>query len=578
MSNSPNKGEDSKFLPNLHHFADNHSQTSSCSLSSLYERAEISIESINQSVSTIEMYVKTNLNYGLCPYCGKISFKVHSKYHRVITDLPILGKKVILHMQTRKFFCHNPMCGKKTFAEQPGNEVFRYRRRTRRCEIIVIQHGLLCSSNKAKKLIRAVGIPLCNTTILRDIHRMSIMPRDSVKNIGVDDWAFRKGITYGSIIVDLDIGRVIDLLGDRGKDSFRTWLFRHPNISLVSRDRSTDYTSAINSSGMKITEVADRFHLVKNMSDCLTKIVSDHYGDYRSMVRANQESDSSSELLSAPTERKTVLVTAIATDSRQIMFNEVKELQLKGFKINKIATTLGIARQTARKYMAADTLLPRKSKTRNEYHKFDSYIENEYKCGKPMSEIYREVKAEGFHGSRTPFYDHYKHLFDGHRGYRAKKIAERMKEEMENKMKTVDNREPLMPIKTISLIANKSICGKKMNDEEKNLIIKMLSLEWFKEIYTASKNFYRIIKGDDAAAIKTWITSYEKSSIGRIRTFVYGIKMDIKAVANSITVDVSNGIVEGYVNKLKEVKRSMYGRAKIELLKRKMVLDAIFFN
>ena len=472
MSNSPNKGEDSKFLPNLRHFADNHSQTSSCSLSSLYERAEISIESINQSVSTIDMYVKTNLNYGLCPYCGKISFKVHSKYNRVITDLPILGKKVILHMQTRKFFCHNPMCGKKTFAEQPGNEVFRYRRRTRRCEIMVVQHGLLCSSNKAKKLIRAVGIPLCNTTILRDIHRMSIMPRDSVKNIGVDDWAFRKGITYGSIIVDLDIGRVIDLLGDRGKDSFRTWLFKHPNISLVSRDRSTDYTSAINSSGMKITEVADRFHLVKNMSDCLTKIVSDHYGDYRSMVRANQESDSSSELLSAPTERKTALVTAIATDSRQIMFNEVKELQLKGFKINKIATTLGIARQTARKYMATDTLLPRKSKTRNEYHKFDSYIENEYKCGKAMSEIYREVKAEGFHGSRTPFYDHYKHLLDGHRGYRAKKIAERMKEKMENKMKTVDNREPLMPIKTISLIANKSICGKKMNDEEKNLIIK----------------------------------------------------------------------------------------------------------
>ena len=126
MSNSPNKGEDSKFLPNLRHFADNHSQTSSCSLSSLYERAEISIESINQNVSTIEMYVKTNLNYGLCPYCGKISFKVHSKYNRVITDLPILGKKVVLHMQTRKFFCHNPMCGKKTFAEQPVNEVFRY--------------------------------------------------------------------------------------------------------------------------------------------------------------------------------------------------------------------------------------------------------------------------------------------------------------------------------------------------------------------------------------------------------------------------------------------------------------------
>jgi len=95
------------------------------------------------------------------------------------------------------------MCGKKTFAEQPGNEVFRYRRRTRRCEIMVVGHGLLCSSNKAKRLIRTVGIPLSNTTISRDIHRMSINPRDSVKNIGVDDWAFRKGITYGSITSSL---------------------------------------------------------------------------------------------------------------------------------------------------------------------------------------------------------------------------------------------------------------------------------------------------------------------------------------------------------------------------------------
>jgi transposase len=575
-NNSNNESKVSKDFPKSRYFTNNHSQTSSCDLSSLYERAEISIDSISQSESTIDMYAKTNLNYGLCPYCGEKSFKVHSKYNRVITDLPILGKQVILHIQTRKFFCKNPMCGKKTFAEQPGNEVFRYRRRTRRCEIMVVGHGLLCSSNKAKRLIRTVGIPLSNTTILRDIHRMSINPRDSVKNIGVDDWAFRKGITYGSIIVDMDVGCVIDLLEDRVKESFKSWLLKHPDISLVSRDRSTDYSSAISSSGMNITEVADRFHLVKNMSDCLTKIISDHYADYRSMVRENKESNSNLEQPLTPIEKKVIPINGTFTDSRQIMFNEVKELQLKGLKINKIATTLGIARQTVRKYMMTDTLLPRKSKNRNKYYKIDSYVENEYKCGKSMSEIYREVKSEGFHGSRTPFYDHYKHLIDSHRGIIAKKIAEMMKKQMGNEI--VDNREPLMPIRTISFIANKCIYGKKTNDKEKNFIIEMLRLGWFKEIYTAAKNFYHIIKGNDATAIKNWIAVYEKSSIGKIRTFVYGIKMDIKAVKNSIVFNVSNGIVEGFVNKLKEVKRSMYGRAKIELLKRKLVLDKIFFN
>lgn len=549
MSSLPNKGEVSNFVPNSLHFAENHSQPCDCSLSSFYERAEISIESIEQSDSTIDIHVKTNLNYGICPYCGAISFKVHSKYYRAITDLPVLGKEVILRMQTRKFFCQNPMCEKKTFAEQPGNEVFRYRRRTRRCELMVAQHGLICSSSKAQRLIQAIGIPLCNTTILRDIHRMSIAPGHSIKNIGVDDWAFRKGITYGSIIVDLDTGNVIDFLGNREEDSFRAWLIKHPNISLISRDRSTDYSSAISSSGMNITEVADRFHLVKNMSDCLTKIISDHYADYRSMVRAGQQGESNLGSPPLPLEKTTDPVTVIAVDSRQIMFNEVKELQLKGFKINKIAKTLGIARQTARKYMADGELLPRKSKTRNEYHKFDSYVENEYKSGKAMSEIYREVKAKGFHGSHTPFYDHYKYLLDGHRGFRARKVAKKMKEEMDKKIKTVDYREPLMPIRTISFIADKSIRGKKMRDEEKSLIIKMLTLEWFKEIYTAAKNFYHIIKGDDITAIKPWITSYEKSPIGKIRTFVYGIKMDIKAVVNSIAFDISNGIVEGYVNK-----------------------------
>ena len=199
--------------------------------------------------------------------------------------------------------------------------------------------------------------------MLRDIHRMSVPEHREVHEIGVDDWAFRKGVTYGSIIVNLDTGSVIDLLGDRDVESFKGWLDTHALVKVVSRDRSTDYTAAIAATGRNITEVADRFHLNMNMSDCVTKVISSHYDDYRKFVR-QEEQDSSAK-----------------TDSRRVMFNEVKELQAAGLSIAQIAQKLDIARQTVRKYMKEDSLPKRASKERHPYFLYDTYVEEEYRPG-----------------------------------------------------------------------------------------------------------------------------------------------------------------------------------------------------
>lgn len=536
----------------------------SINLSPFYIEARLEVRDLLVKDDSIHLFVRCSHPDGICPYCGSVSSKIHSKYYRTIVDLPILGRGVTIHMESRKFFCANETCNKKTFAEQPGNEVFRYRRRTRRCEILVARHGLCCSSGKAKALINAQGIPLCNTTVLRDIHRMQVDKYSSVQNIGIDDWAFRKGITYGSIIVNLDTGLVVDLLGDRNQNSFETWLENHPKITLVSRDRSTEYSAAIASSGMRITEVADRFHLVKNMSDCITKVLSENYANYRSLVRAEED---------LPTEKDQLTKEIpVRVDSRQVMFDEVKELQSKGFMMTKIARKLGIARQTAQKYMSYDKLPLRASKARNEYHKYDAYVEQEYKHGKDLRKIHREIIDKGFKGSLTPFYDHYKYLSDGHRGYRSAKEVGKMKK------RPTDTREPLVPIKVIAYIVDKNIRGKDMKEDENALVEKLLNLKWFNDIYFAAESFYAVIRGDDVAALDTWISTYENSAIAKLKTFVYGIKMDMKAVTNSIKYNVSNGIVEGYVNKLKEVKRTMYGRAHIKLLKRKMVMTNILFN
>lgn len=377
-------------------------------LSALYSPSDLSVEQVElEDMRTYHVYARCNLPHGVCPYCGHVSRSVHSRYHRTIADLSILGHPVIITFEARKFFCHNPDCRKKTFAEQPGDEVFRYRRRTRRCEMVVTQHGLKCSSESARKLLSATGVPLSGDTVLRDVHRMSVPERCEVKEIGVDDWAFRKGVTYGSIIVSLETGSVIDLLGDRDVKSFQAWLDEHVQVEVVSRDRSTDYTAAIAATGRNITEVADRFHLSMNMSDCVTKVIGSHYDEYRSAVRPEEVQETPE------------------VDSRQVMFKEVKELQAEGLNIAQISKKLDIARQTVRKYMGRDTLPKRAGKERLPYYLYDTYVEEEYRHGKDLRKIFMEIKGKGFPGSLTPFYDHYGYLSDGHHGHRSGQEAEK---------------------------------------------------------------------------------------------------------------------------------------------------------
>ena len=147
------------------------------------------------------------------------------------------------------------------------------------------RQGISVSSGSASRLLARMGINVSSSTVLRDLHRMRPSTYTEVRKIGVDDWAWRKGVTYGSIVIDYENGWPIDLLVDRETESFRQWLEGHEKVSVVSRDRSTDYSSAVASTGRSINEVADKFHLVKNISDRMTKLVAENYADYRQAVR-----------------------------------------------------------------------------------------------------------------------------------------------------------------------------------------------------------------------------------------------------------------------------------------------------
>ena len=538
-------------------------------ISQIYQSSEINILFADHDDGIFHLYGSSNLEYGRCPYCGRISHRVHSRYVRTIHDLSILGRRVVLYLEVRKFFCDNEDCRMKTFAEQPGDEVFRYRRRTCRCERAVARHGISVSSGSASRLLEHMGIRISSSTVLRDIHRMRPSQYQQVKEVGVDDWAWRKGVTYGSIIIDLENGWPIDLLGDRETDSFHSWMEEHEQVCLVSRDRSTDYSSAIAALDKPIDEVADKFHLVKNAYDRFSKLIAENYDDYRQAVRKEEQSEEAYESCSQKSAKQP---EKQKTDSRDIMFREIKELQAKGLKPTTISKKLGIARQTAGKYCKMESLTPRNSKLRNEYYLYDRYVEQENAKGRALSSIFEEIKAKGFSGSLSPFYDHYKYLSDGHRGYRPKGWKP------DKKDKPIDERSALVPIKSLTALIDKSIRNKGITADEQSTMDTLNTLGWFREMYEATHEFYQVITGTSTVELVRWMKRYWKTGLSTLKTFIIGIMKDFKAVRNTIRLNVTNGITEGYVNKLKAVKRVMYGRAGIELLKRKLVMEHVLFN
>ena len=149
--------------------------------------------------------------------------------------------------------------------------------------------------------------------------------------------------------------------------------------------------------------------------------------------------------------------------------------------------------------MKWESLPKRASKERHPYYLYDSYVEGEYKHGKDLYKIFSDLKEKGFQGSSTPFYDHYRYQPDGHRGYRSKAAVEKMKESKVEKL------EPLLPIRQIAGIVDKSIRRKGMIPEEQSLIEKLQSFGWFRDTDNAAAAFYSAIMGDDKSALKTWL-------------------------------------------------------------------------
>jgi transposase len=239
-----------------------------------------------------------------CPVCGRLAQRIHSRYQRTVWDLPLQKTQVILRLYVRKFYCDQPGCSRRIFAERFPQVTTPHGRFTFALRQMLAHLGQEHGGAPGARSAHQLGIQVTPRAVLRFLHALPLPAFPSPRIIGLDDWAWKRRERYGAIIVDLERGHPIALLPDRSQETVRPWLEQHQTIDVVARDRSKEFAAAIDAALPHATQVADRWHLACNLTEQLDKVVSSRW---KVLTKAMRPADSPPPALVVPpppTERR----------------------------------------------------------------------------------------------------------------------------------------------------------------------------------------------------------------------------------------------------------------------------------
>ncbi len=312
-----------------------------------------------------------------------------------------------------RFFCDNALCKRKTFAQRFPELVIPYAWRTNRLAVRQCQAGLKHGGEAAACTLTDLAMPVSADTVLRLIRAKSVQAMPAPRVLGIDDWAWCKGQRYGTLLVDLERHCPVDLLSDRSAQTVADWLKAHPGVEIISRDRAKEYINGINQGALQATQVADRWHLLRNLKDALVRFLQQHRACLyaaaaSSLAKSEPESQAANDESVAVAEHKPVTKIGqqrqAAQQRRQERYQSVIDLHTQGVKIRAIARQLKMSRATVRRYLDAEGP-PQTSKHRKRGSILDSYLSHLSRRWTEgihnASQLYREIHEQGYAGSRS---------------------------------------------------------------------------------------------------------------------------------------------------------------------------------
>jgi transposase len=486
-----------------------------------------------------------------------VSGRVHSRYERQLLDTAVAGREVVICLTVRRFFCPDPECGKTTFAEQVSGPTSRYARRTPEATRVLEAVALALGGRPGARLSGRLAAGVSRMTLLRLIRAL---PEPALSRaprvLGVDEFALRRGRRYGTLLVDVETRRPAGILDDRSGDSFAAWLEAHPGAEVICRDRAGCYSDGAARGAPDAVQVADRWHLWHNLGEAVERAVARHREHLPAAVAAQPEpgakaADRPAEPLEAAAPRSDRV--AVRTRARHAGVHRL----LAGRSHSEIAAELGISRNTVRRFARAagpEELLVndgtgRRSRVLGDY---EPYLRQRWNSGcTNAAQLHHELRDRGYPGSARAV-----------RGYLARFRG--------NGPVPPPAAAPPKTRAVTSWIMTSP--GALDGGDQASLDAILAASPELAAVADRVRAFAEIMTERRGQELERWMAAAEATGEPALKSFVTGLRADQDAATAGLTLPWSSGSVEGNVNRIKMLKRQMYGRASPDLLRLRVLL------
>ena len=476
-----------------------------------------------------------------------MSRRVHSRYPRQLADTASGGQEVLIDLQARRFFCGNGACGKTTFAEQVPGLTTRYGRRTCALQAVLQAVALALGGRAGARLAGRLSCAVSRSTLLRLIRAATDPDGQTPVVLGVDDFALRKGHIYGTILIDIETRRPVDMLAERSAESFRAWLDAHPGVEIICRDRGGCYAEGAAAGAPLAIQVADRWHLWHNLAEAVERAVARHRSCLQEPPPDPEPGPPAGQAAPAPE-------TGLAARTRA-RHAQIHAALARGLTITEISRTLGLERKTVRRYATAATADQLTGGARlarpGLLGPHQDWLRQRWDEGiRSTEQLHAELRDRGYHGSQ--------------------RTLRRLTAQLRRDAAVPAPPPPPAAKKVASWILTPP--GDLAHDDRAALAQITARCAELQTTRALVRDFADMLCHRHGERLEAWASQAEASPVSELRGFSKGLRKDWAAVTAGLTVSYSSGPVEGHVNRIKMIKRQMYGRAKPDLLRKRVLL------
>jgi transposase len=535
-------------------------------------RSHVRLETWNldPAHSAITLTLRAHRITACCPLCGRRSKRIHSRYERTLADLPWGAYAVTIRLRVRRLFCRNTRCERRIFTERLPGIALPWARRTRRLNARLTALGLALGGSAGVRLGTKLGLAASRNTLLRRVRQAPVPPAVTPSALGVDDWALRKRTTYGTILVDLEHRRPVALLPDREAGTLAAWLRAHPGVAVITRDRSGAYAKGARSGAPEAVQIADRFHLLQNLAEMLEVVFTVHAKHLRAVDQARREAMGKNGNLLPPAEpqKRAGFLAGARHERRKAQHEQVWALHRQGWSGERISLRLGISRRTVCRHLRSEAFPERRTRRdagRSRIDPWQSVVLEHWNEGRRNGcTLLRELQRLGYRGSYATLMYYLRRL----KALQGSIELDRP----QPVLAAVALCRELTP-RTAAWTVLRREERRSAQDREVLAELRQYNPE-LDEAIALAEEFAALVRGRQPERLDPWLQRAQDGTVVSLRRFAKRLSADYEAVRAAVQLGWSNGPVEGQINRLKMLKRAMYGRAGLDLLGRRFLLAA----